>query len=54
MWIIFILFICLVMAGLTRKLSSYSLLNGFMSKERADEVFPDWRKQEKTEQDDNA
>ncbi|MCH9626574.1 MAG: hypothetical protein S4CHLAM2_01960 [Chlamydiales bacterium] len=53
MWIVITLFACLVMAGLTRKFASYSLLNGFMSKEQADDLFSEWRKQEKSESEKN-
>jgi len=47
MWIILSLFGYLVLAGLIRKFASHTLLNGFMSKEQADNVFPEWRKQKK-------
>jgi|GEM_PF-6256983 len=33
-----------LLACLVRKFASYTMLNGFMSKEQADAVFPDWKK----------
>lgn len=47
MWIILSLFGCFVLAGLIRKFASHTLVNGFMSKEQAEDVFPEWRKQKK-------
>jgi len=49
MWIILSLLACLVLAGLVRKFGSHTLLNGYMSKEQADDVFPGWRKERENE-----
>jgi hypothetical protein len=35
-----------LLSCLVRNFASYTLINGFMSKEQADDVFPDWRKKE--------
>jgi hypothetical protein len=34
----------LVLAGLARRYGAHTLINGFMSPEKADAVFPYWRK----------
>lgn len=39
----------IVFAALIRKWGSHTLINGFMSKEKADAVFPEWRPKQKTE-----
>jgi len=52
-WTILALIASFLFACLVRKFGSHTLLNGFMSKEKADDVFPEWRKQEKAEQDKN-
>jgi hypothetical protein len=36
----------LIFAGLVRRYGSHALINGFMSPEKADAVFPGWRKSE--------
>lgn len=36
----------LVLAGLTRRYGSHALTNGWMSLEKADAVFPYWRKRQ--------
>jgi hypothetical protein len=33
----------LIFAGCIRRWGSHGLINGFMSKEQADAVFPDWK-----------
>jgi hypothetical protein len=32
-----------LLACVVRKFASHTLINGFMSKEQADDVFPEWR-----------
>lgn len=36
----------LVFAGLIRRYGSHTLINGFMSPDQADAVFPNWRKRQ--------
>ena len=36
--------ISFVVSCLLRKFGSHTLINGYMSKEKADAVFPEWRK----------
>jgi hypothetical protein len=49
-WTILTLVASFLFACLIRKFGSHTLLNGFMSKEQADDVFPGWNKTKKDQQ----
>jgi hypothetical protein len=44
----------LIIAGCIRKWGSHTLINGFMSEEKADAVFPHWRKCRKKKKEEDS
>jgi hypothetical protein len=52
-WAIVAIGASFLLACLVRKFASHTLINGFMSKEQADDVFPERRKQDNDKQDND-
>jgi hypothetical protein len=55
-WIILSIGASFLLACLVRKYARHTLINGFMSKEQADDVFPEWRndKNQKSKKDSQS